>query len=107
MFRTFTFVDVFLKGCTDLINNPSRISIYMKITKDLIVKIKNEKVPQNCNMVSFDVKSLFTSVPLEYTIDIIIKPIFEDHEITTIFTKSEMKKLMTLCTKNVLFSFNN
>ena len=107
MSRTFTFVDVFLKGCTDLINNPSRISIYMKSTKDLIVKIKNEKVPQNCNMVSFDVKSLFTSVPLEYTIDIIIKRIFEDHEITTIFTKSEMKKLLTLCTKNVHFSFNN
>ena len=66
-----------------------------------IAKIKNEKVPQNCNMVSFDVKSLFTSLPLEYTIDIIIKQIFEDHEITTIFTKSEMKKLLTLCTKNI------
>ena len=76
-------------------------------TKDLIVKIKNEKVPQNCNMVSFDVKSLFTSVPLEYTIDIIIKRVFEDHEITTIFTKSEMKKPLTLYTKNVHFSFNN
>ena len=58
-------------------------------------------------MVSFDVKSLFTSVPLEYTIDIIIKPIFEDHEITTIFTKSEMKKLLTLCTKSLHFSFNS
>ena len=58
-------------------------------------------------MVSFDVKSLFTSVPLDYTIDIITKRIFKDHEITTIFTKSEMKKLLTLCTKNVHFSFNN
>ena len=58
-------------------------------------------------MVSFDVKSLFTSVPLEYTIDIIIKRVFEDHEITTIFTKSEMKKPLTLYTKNVHFSFNN
>ena len=58
-------------------------------------------------MVSFDVKSLFTSVPLDYTIDIIIKRTFEDHEITTIFTKSEIKKLLTLCTKNVYFSFNN
>ena len=75
--------------------------------KDPIVKIKNENIPQNCNMVSFDVKFLFTSVPLEYTIDIIIKQIFEDYKITTIFTKSEMKKLLTLCTKNVHFSFNN
>ena len=57
-------------------------------------------------MVSFDAKSLFSSVPLEYTIDIIIKRMFEDHEITTIFKKPEMKKLLTLCTKNVRFSFN-
>ena len=58
-------------------------------------------------MLSFDVKSLFTSIPLEHTIDIIIKQNFEDHEITTIFTKSEMKKVWTLCTKDVHFSFNN
>ena len=44
-------------------------------------------------MVSLDVKYLFTSVPLEYTINIITKQIIEDHEITTIFTKSEIKKL--------------
>ena len=58
-------------------------------------------------MVSFDVKSRFTFVPLEYTVDIIIKRIFQEHEITTIFTKSEMKELLTLCTKNVHFAFNN
>ena len=45
-------------------------------TKDLTVKIKNEKIPQNFHMVSFDVKSLFTFVPLEYTIELIIKQIF-------------------------------
>ena len=56
-------------------------------------------------MVSFDAKYHFTSVPLEYTIDITIKRIFEGREITTIFTKSEMKKLLTFCTKNIHFSF--
>ena len=84
---------------------PSRYTV--NSTKDLLIKIKNEKVPQNYNTVSFDVKSLFTSVPLEYTIDISIKRIFQDHEITTIFTKSEMEKLLTLCPKHVHFSFNN
>ena len=58
-------------------------------------------------MVLFDVKLLSTSVPLEYTINIIIKRIFEDHDIMTILKKSESKKLLTLCTKNVHFSFNN
>ena len=56
-------------------------------------------------MVLFDVKSLLTFVPLEYIINIIIKRIFEDHEII-IFTKSEMKNLLILRTKTVHFSFN-
>ena len=94
------------KYLAQLLSPLTRSRYTVNSTKDLTVKIKNEKVLQNCNMVSFDVKSLFTSVPLEYTIDIIIKRIFEDHEITTIYTKSEMKKLLTLCTKNVHFSFN-
>ena len=58
-------------------------------------------------MILLDVKSLFTSVPLVYTIGIIIKRIFEDIEMTTIFTKSKMKKLLTWCTKNVYFTFDN
>ena len=68
-----------------------------------MIKIKNEKNPENYEMVSFDVKSLFTSVPLEYTIDIIINRIYEKHEIATVFTKHEMKKLLTICIKNVQF----
>ena len=32
---------------------------------------------------------------------------YEKHEITAVFTKNEMKKLLTICTKNVHFSFNN
>ena len=71
-----------------------------------MIKIKNEKISKNYEMVSFDVKSLFTSVPLEHTSDIIIKRIYEKHEIT-VFTAHEMKKLLTICTKNVHFSFNN
>ena len=44
-------------------------------------------------MVKFDVNFLFPSVPLEHTIDT--------------FTKYEMKKLFTICTKNVYFSLKN
>ena len=61
----------------------------------------------NYEMVWFDVKSIFTSVPLELTIDIIIKKIDEKDEITSVFTKNEMKKLLTIFTRNVHFSFNN
>ena len=56
---------------------------------------------------SFDVKSLFTSVPLEKTIDIALERIYLRKEIVTILTKNEMKNLLILCTKNVHFTFNN
>ena len=52
-------------------------------------------------------QNFFPSVPQEYTTtEIIMKRIFEDHEFT-IFIQSEMKNLLTLCTKTVHFSFNN
>ena len=95
------------KNLTQLLSPLTRSRYTVNSTKDLIVKFKNEKILQNCNIVSFDVKSLFTSISLQYTIDINIKQVFEDPEIMNIFTKSQMKKLLTLCTKNVHFSFNN
>ena len=56
-------------------------------------------------MVSFDVKSLFTNVPLDRTIDIIWKKIYEKNEIVTSITKNEIKEMLILCTENVYFTF--
>ena len=42
-------------------------------------------------MVLFDVKSLFTSVPLTETIDIILDRVFNRKEISTVLTKNEIK----------------
>ena len=59
-------------------------------------------------MVSFDVASLFTNVPLiKETIEVILKRIYINKEITTDIPKKEMKELLILCTKNVHFTFNN
>ena len=79
----------------------------IRSTIDLMNKVKNERIPQGFSMVSFDVKSLFTSVPLEKTIDIALERIYLRKEIATILTKNEMKNLLILCTKNVHFTFNN
>ena len=57
-------------------------------------------------MASFDVKSLYTNVPLETTIDIILRRIYTNHELTTSLTKKEMKELLLLCTKNLNFTFS-
>ena len=54
-------------------------------------------------MVSFDVASLFTNVPLEETIEIIFKKIYI---INKDIPKQEMKELLKFCTKNVYFAFN-
>ena len=51
--------------------------------------------------------SLFTNVPLEKTIEIILKRIYVNKEITTEIPKQEMKELLILCTKNAHFTFNN
>ena len=63
---------------------PLRKSQYsLKNTKDFTNKIKTEKIPTGYQMVSFDVKSLFTNVPLDRTIDIILQRIFDTQEIQT------------------------
>ena len=69
--------------------------------------IKQQVIPSSYKLVSFDVKSLFTNVPLDRTIDIILKRIYNKHERTTNIGRKEMKDLITLCTKNVPFTFNN
>ena len=57
--------------------------------------------------VSFDVVSLFTNVPLDRTIKIILKRIYKDKLITTTLKKSTMKKLITDVFKKTAFSFND
>ena len=70
-------------------------------------KVKKERIPQVFRMVSFDVKYLFTSVPLERTRDIALERIYLRKEIETILDKNELKNLLILCTHNVDFTFNN
>ena len=57
-------------------------------------------------MVSLDVVSLFTSVPLDYTINVILDEVFKEKKIQTKLTRAELKSLLELCTKEMHFSFN-
>ena len=68
--------------------------------------IKNVQFPSSYHMVSFDVKSLFTNVPLECTIGLVLEQIYNKRELVTNITRSEMKEILLLCTKNVHFSCN-
>ena len=55
-------------------------------------------------MISFDVILLLTNVPVDATIDIILKRIHERKEINNSFTKQELKELILFCTKGVRFT---
>ena len=68
---------------------------------------KEETVPSSYKMIYFDGSSLFTMVPLEYTIDVTLKRIYSDKEIETKISRKDMKNLLILCTTNVYFTFRN
>ena len=69
--------------------------------------IKRMNTPKDHSFISFDVKSLFTYIPLDFTINVMLRRIYNENEIHTNIKRSEMKKLLLLCTKNVHFTFNN
>ena len=70
-------------------------------------RVKKMTIPPEHKMVSFDVVSLFTNVPLDETIDIITKRIYDKKEINTDIPKKEMRELLYLCTKNAHFTLNS
>ena len=79
----------------------------IKNGKSLTKRLKKMKIPPEYKMVSFDAVSLFTNIPLDEIIEIMIKRIYNKKEINTDIPNKEMKKLLYLCTKNALFLTNN
>ena len=58
------------------------------------------------SMGSLDVDSLFTNIPFDKTIDIYVNHLFENTNFVECFTKSELKQLLSLATKESHFIFN-
>lgn len=58
-------------------------------------------------MVSFDVESLFTNIPTNETIEIILRRAFDNNEKTYYgLEKEDLKQLLVICTQNSHFQFN-
>ncbi|CAF1416294.1 unnamed protein product, partial [Rotaria sordida] len=57
-------------------------------------------------MVSFDIASLYTNVPLNETIEIILKRLYDGHAKPPAINQEDMKELLDLATKNSHFLFN-
>ena len=58
-------------------------------------------------MASMDVDSLFTSIPLDETIDICINQLFQDKDTVSNLTKDDLKQLLQIATNESLFIFDD
>ena len=72
-----------------------------------IGKIDYTLLEKGYRLVSFDVVSLFTNVPLKRTVNVILDRIYKDKVIETKLKKSTLKKLILDCCTKTTFSFNN
>ena len=59
------------------------------------------------DMASFDIKSLFTNIPLQETIDIAFQNYFNSSNQHRFFTRKFFEGLFCLSVKDILFLFNN
>ena len=75
-----------------------------KDTFSFVSQIKNANLSKKF-LVSYDVTSLFTNIPLQETIDIAINLIF-NHNPNLNITKKELKKLFLFATSQTHFIFN-
>ena len=71
-----------------------------------IQEIPEDLFQQGYKFVSFDVESLFTSVPLEKTLYIILDRVYKEKLVTTALRKRTLKKLIPDSCKKTAFSFN-
>ena len=73
-----------------------------------MIKIKSEKIPENYKMVSFDVKSFFYFGSIRTHHWHHYKGnLWKTWNISSIYEKWNKDKLLTICRKNVHFSFKN
>ena len=79
------------KYLAKLLSPLSQSQYTVKSTKDLIQKIHNVNVPDGFNMISFDVKSLFSSIPLEEAINGALDIIYHRKEIVISISKNDMR----------------
>ena len=69
--------------------------------------MNHEIIPTGYQMISFDVKSFFTSIPLDKTNERTLQCICDHNKVTKQIPKKVMKELLLLCTKEVHFTYRN
>ena len=65
-------------------------------SKEFVEKIKAERIPIGYRMISFDVKSLFTNVPFDETIETILQKVYVEKKIKTLIPKPTLLELLLI-----------
>ena len=98
-------IGTFLKN---LLNPLTQNEYTVKDSFEAVDKIRNippELFEGGYSYVSFDVESLFTSVPLKRTVNVILDRVYKDRLVNTKLRKSTLKKLILDACQKTTFSF--
>ena len=76
---------------------------------DLVEKLKNVRLTEEETLVSYDVSALFTSVPVQESVDIIRKRLEDDDTLKdrTPLTPDQVTDLLSVCLTTTYFRFDN
>ena len=74
---------------------------------EFINHVKRMNIPKDHRFISLGVKSLFTYVPLEFTIDVILRRIYNENEIHTNIKRSEMKEQREYILRSIMIYINS
>ena len=100
-FRLAKYLDQILKPLIPTNN------YIIKDTFDFVNKVSKLPNTPNQRMVSFDVESLFTNIPTQETINIILDRAYKDNATEYYGLKREtLEKLLIICTQQSHFQFN-
>ena len=77
----------------------------IKNSFELTKKLTTLKIPANCKLLSLDINSLFTSIPIDELLNILDNLL--DNSKLSSEQKSDLKKLVQICLQQNYFKFNN
>ena len=95
------------KVLKQMLSNIVQNEVVVKDSFAVVEELKSlHKSASEYTMVSFDVASLYTNIPLDETIEIILKHLYDKETPTTTIKRKDMKKLLEFATKKSHFHFN-
>ncbi|CAF3862070.1 unnamed protein product, partial [Rotaria sp. Silwood1] len=94
------------KVLKQMLSNTIQNEALIKDSFAFVKELKSLSKFSQCKMVSFDIVSLYTNIPLAETIQIILDHLYKDRTPPTTIPRDDMKKLLEFATQDSHFLFN-